>query len=197
MIKKVGIIIVLMAAAVLISWFFAADDTGTKQDKNNMPSTRSPNIEDKGFQPGEGNTEEIIDHIFTLAKRGRIPQTSIIAGKTTIDEIHKRWGEPDDSTQIPRGRYDTYSEHHITVGYLDGLIFDVRSSALNLQDIHLSKLKEVRGEPDDTRYYKDETHDQIILVYKVSENYQLKWILTDEGDNPKVDHISVFKTLTD
>lgn len=54
------------------------------------------------------------------------------------------------------------------------------------------------GEPDEVRFYQDDTADQIILVYQVTDIYQLKWILpkpTDANANPVVHHISVYTAL--
>jgi beta-N-acetylhexosaminidase len=83
----------------------------------------------------------------------------------------------------------------VTVGYHDQLIFDVRSFDSKLQSIHMEDIKKEKGEPDEVRYYKDETTNQIILVYAVNDIYELKWVLpkpTDSEPNPKVHHFSVF-----
>lgn len=187
MIKKVGLIIVLMIGAIVISWYFVGGNV--EKDQNDTPSFPLPKNDDKANPPK--NTEELIDAIFTQAQKGMVPDTSIIAGKTKIKQVHQKWGEPGQTTNTSNRYYETYPAHNVTVGHQDNLIFDVRSYRSRLQRIHLNQIKEAYGEPDDVRYYKDKTHDQIILVYYINEIYELKWILP-KGANPKVHHISVF-----
>src|SRR5690606_20788989 len=67
-----------------------------------------------------------------------------------------------------------------------------------LQMISLNEIKKSAGEPDAVRYYKDSTHDQMILVYQLSASTELLWVLpvvTDEEPNPKVDHISLYTKI--
>lgn len=191
MIKKIGFIMILMIAAIFISWFVIGKSMEKSQELSDAPSIQSPN-NDEITRPK--NSKEFIEEIFTLAMLGKVPQISFVAGETKIQDVYKKWGEPDNTTQAVKGHYDSYKEN-VIFGYQDNLIFDIRSSYPELQQIHLNKIKEMKGEPDDVEYYKDETQDQKILVYKVSENYQLKWTFSNIGENPAVHHISVFTTV--
>lgn len=191
MIKKIGLTLTLLIAAIVISWYFVGGSVEENQQQND--TAQVPPLNDKTQHPK--NAEERIDEIFTLALRGRVPRVSIVAGETKIKEVYKKWGEPDKTTQEARGQYDSYAEKHVTIGYHDDLIFEVRTSYPELQLIHVDKIKEMHGEPDVVRY-RSETYDQKILVYKISENYQLEWILTTESEGSVVDHISVV-TMSD
>ena len=75
---------------------------------------------------------------------------------------------------------------------------DIRSYDSELQNISLNEIKKTGGEPDAIRYYKDSTHDQMILVYHATTSTDLLWVLpikTEQKPNPKVDHISLFTQL--
>lgn len=195
MIKKVGFILILMIATIVSSWYFVGMSVDENDEHSNTTRISSPTNDDKIKDPK--NAEERIGVISALALRGKVPHISIVAGETKIQDVYKQWGEPDKTAQTPQGHYDSYEDKNVTIGYQNDLIFDVRSYHPGLQNIHLNKIKQMNGKPDDVRYYQDETHDQKILVYKISENYQLKWIFPNGQDNPVVDHISVVTTPLD
>nr|WP_106781919.1 beta-N-acetylhexosaminidase [Lysinibacillus timonensis] len=138
--------------------------------------------------------KDFVKEIFTLSEQGRIPDVPYQVGVTKIDEINKALGKPKITDQTDLGQYASYP-NDVTVGYQDILVFDLRSYNKQLQEIRLSDIKEVKGEPDEVTYYQDATVDQIILIYDVNSNYQLKWILpkpTEQEKNPVVHHISVY-----
>ena len=75
---------------------------------------------------------------------------------------------------------------------------DIRSYDSELQNISFNEIKKIGGEPDAIRYYKDLTHDQMILVYHATTSTDLLWVLpiqTEQEQNPKVDHISLLTKL--
>lgn len=135
-----------------------------------------------------------IDKIFSLAEEGKVPNTSFVAGETKLEVVTDKWGDVKQSATTEDGQYIEYPKHNINMGYHDGIVFDIRLLTSKLKEIHFNDIKKQKGNPDETRYYKDDSHDQIILVYQVNSNYQLKWIMpkpTDDKPNPKVHHISV------
>ena len=72
---------------------------------------------------------------------------------------------------------------------------DIRSYDSELKNISLNEIKKTGGEPDAIRYFKDTTHDQMILVYHATTSTDLLWVLpitTEQEPNPKVDHISLY-----
>ncbi|MBP1948583.1 beta-N-acetylhexosaminidase [Virgibacillus litoralis] len=140
-------------------------------------------------------TNALIDKIFSLAEEGKVPNTSFVAGETNIEVVTDKWGDAIQSETTKDRHYIEYPKHNINMGYHDGIVFDIRLHTSKLKKIHFNDLKKQKGNPDETRYYKDDSHDQIILVYQVNSNYQLKWIMpkpTDDKPNPKVHHISIF-----
>src|SRR5690606_12767988 len=93
------------------------------------------------------------------------------------------------------GIYIDYESENLSFGYKGETIFDVRSLDEELSNISYKEILHFSGQPDEERYYKDEQLDQIILVYQLNKNYQLKWVLprpTEEEPNPKLHHIVVF-----
>lgn len=199
MFKKIGCTIIFLALAVLISWFFVGEDDKNLRYNDYSEPNQLPEIEEKLSKPdGSENIdpEKLIKKIFTRANKGKVLHTSIIAGESKIQDVHKKWGDPKESTKTLNGYYENYPAYNVTVGYQGDLIFDVRSYHSELQKIHLHEIKAAYGVPDDVRYYKDKTHDQIILVYHVNERYQLKWILPKGEENPEVHHVSVYTQVT-
>lgn len=198
MLKKLLLSIILTLSVAAAIYFFEGEDRGRHENNDNAEQVQSPIKEagpsqsdpDKNLSP-----ETVINEIFTLSKKGKVLHTPFVAGQTEIQEVNKKWGEPGHTTKTAKGHYANYPDHNVTIGHQDQLIFDVRSFHSELQNIHFKKIKQVKGKPDDVRYYNDDTHNQIILVYNVNKMYQLKWILPrplDSGPNPKVHHVSVY-----
>ncbi|MNN94259.1 hypothetical protein D3C81_2128520 [compost metagenome] len=65
-------------------------------------------------------------------------------------------------------------------------IFDVRSSASDLQQLTLQEIEQTLGKPDNTTTNGGDK----IYIYQAGEQYQLKFIIPESTG--KVDHISVF-----
>ncbi len=136
----------------------------------------------------------LIDKIFSLAEEGKVPNISFVAGKTKLEVVTDKWGDIKQSATTENEQYIEYPKHNINMGHHEGIVFDLRLFTSNLKKIHFNDIKKQKGEPEKIRYYKDDSHNQIILVYQVNSNYQLKWIMpkpTEEKPNPKVHHISV------
>ena len=116
--------------------------------------------------------ENNIDYIYTLAKQGMIMNVSAAAGQATYEEVTEILGTPERIDETVAGDYAVYPE--ITIGFKDSIAYDFRSYEEDLQHIYYMDILERLGEPDDIKYYQDEQFDQIILIYDVHENYQLK-----------------------
>ncbi|MGE7110434.1 beta-N-acetylhexosaminidase [Lysinibacillus sp. NPDC047702] len=139
--------------------------------------------------------ELFIQDIINLAQDGKVTDVPFTAGKTDKKMVHQQWGRPQQVSEVANGEYEDYVDHAVTLGFKDSLAFDIRSFKANLKNIHLTDIKKIMGEPDEARYFQDETTNQIILVYQVNSTYQLKWVLpkpTDNDSNPVVHHISVY-----
>ncbi|WP_449442930.1 beta-N-acetylhexosaminidase [Ureibacillus acetophenoni] len=155
------------------------------------------NQQSEGNNKDVGSTitpEDLISEILSLASEGKITDVPYRAGTTDLKLVNQDLGEPKSNDETTLGTYATYS-NGVTIGYQKSLIFDLRSYDENLQQIHLSDIKQVQGEPNETRYYKDDNVDQIIMFYQLNSKYQLKWILsnpTEQEPDPVVHHISVY-----
>ncbi|WP_077324255.1 beta-N-acetylhexosaminidase [Virgibacillus siamensis] len=186
MIKKIGL-------AVVIPLFLIGVYYLTQQDAQE-PSSPKPDSPQQKENADSGQPNASIDEIFSLAAKGEVPGHSFTAGKTKIDSVTKKWGSYNETVQTNNGQYVEFPDRNVHFGIQNGTVFDVRLFDSGLSAIHYKEIKELKGKPDKTHVYKDETHQQIILVYKVSADYRLKWIVpkpTDTESNPAVDHISV------
>lgn len=128
-----------------------------------------------------------LEELLQLAKQGKVPGVEYAAHSGLIDDVEAAWGEPDTKEPAGKGIYATYAAKHVVFGFNKGSqIFDVRSSASDLQKLTLKQIEEVLGKPDDTAVNgKDD-----IYIYQAGKQYQLKFIIPDSAGT--VDHISVF-----
>lgn len=141
------------------------------------------------------NLEKLVEETFALSKEGKVLNIPFVSGKTEWKEVTTEWGKPDHTSETAKGRYEEYKSHHAAIGYGNQTVNDIRSYDSELQKISLHEIKKTGGEPDAIRYYKDSTHDQMILVYHATTATDLLWVLpttTEQQPNPKVDHISLF-----
>ncbi|NSL52798.1 beta-N-acetylhexosaminidase [Calidifontibacillus erzurumensis] len=190
MFKKVTLILALILATVAIFYFLNG-----KEKENIDPIENSPNEEERS--PNNDNSSAPItsvSDVLEYAMEGKVPHFPFISGETSFEEVKDKLGDPEDIETVENGAYANYLDQDAAFGYRNGILFDVRSYHPELQEIRFNDIKQAMGEPDKTTYYKDNIYDQIILMYQLNENYQLKWILprpTDNELNPAVHHISV------
>ncbi|MEK5231843.1 beta-N-acetylhexosaminidase [Lysinibacillus sp. FSL K6-0232] len=144
------------------------------------------------------NHQALIQEVASLAKEGKVPAVPFVVGEAQKKAVYQQWGEPQQVAQAAGGEYEEYVDQQVTIGYQGTRAFDIRSFQADIQAIDLAAIQQTMGEPDEVRFYQDDTADQIILVYQVTDIYQLKWILpkpTDANANPVVHHISVYTAL--
>ncbi len=143
-----------------------------------------------------GSAKILINKIIDAAKNGKVPGVPFTAGKTEISAIHKAWGISKNVADTKEGLYADYKNHSTTFGYYrHSPIFDVRSSSEKWHTITLKDVKQVMGSPDNVSSFDSKTIHQQILIYSISNQNQLKWILPKpdkQHPNPSVDHISVY-----
>jgi hypothetical protein len=134
--------------------------------------------------PGAGKQ---LEELLQLAKQGKVPGVEYAAHSGLIDDVEAAWGEPDTKETAGKGIYATYAARHVVFGFNKGSqIFDVRSSASELQKLTLKQIEEVLGKPDDTAVNGSDN----IYIYQAGKQYQLKFIIPESAGS--VDHISVF-----
>lgn len=128
-----------------------------------------------------------LKELLQLAKQGKVPGVEYAAHSGVIDDVEAAWGEPDSKERAGKGTYSTYSDKHVVFGFNKGdQIFDVRSSAADLQKLTLKEIKQALGKPANTAVNGSDK----IYIYQAGEQYQLKFIIPDSTGT--VDHISVF-----
>ncbi|MEH7235634.1 beta-N-acetylhexosaminidase [Bacillus sp. JJ1562] len=199
---KKGLICLLSIALVVGLLYLFIVKGQDRQSEQTAPSEES-------IQPDEGeeieeetqeapveemNPIEVVKEVFSLAKTGKVPHVTFIAGQTNLKEVQEQWGDPQTIDETSFGDFADYSDHDVTIGFKDQHAFDIRSYDSGLTHIHFEDIKSSMGEPDEVKYYQDENVNQIILIYQVNSAFQLKWILpkqTEQEPNPTVHHISV------
>ncbi|WP_130860613.1 beta-N-acetylhexosaminidase [Gracilibacillus phocaeensis] len=143
------------------------------------------------------NPEAALEEVFRQAEQGKVADYPFVVGVSTGEEVEAAWGAPDHTSDTDVGRFLEYSEQQADVGMTEDTVTDIRAAGETLSAIDLEMIQSYQ-QPDDTRYYQDEDHDQVILVYELDNGYVLKWVLpepTDQEANPSVDHISLSKEM--
>ncbi|MFZ7946012.1 beta-N-acetylhexosaminidase [Neobacillus sp. 19] len=198
--------ILLVMFALIIGVYYAIKEIDSEQTPIKEspiitnPSDTKPSgkntVDSKNDQ--NSNLKKLVEETFSLSKVGKVPNISFVSGESGWNEVNKEWGKSDHITETPKGRYEEYESHHATIGYADRTVIDIRSYDSALQNISLKEIEKIGGEPDAIRYYKDSTHDEMILVYNAMASTDLLWVLpvkTEQEPNPKVDHISLYTQL--
>ncbi|WP_053362449.1 beta-N-acetylhexosaminidase [Bacillus sp. FJAT-27251] len=198
--------ILLLMFALFIGVYYAIKENDSEQTPVKEspiitnPSDTKPSgkntVDSKNDQ--NSNLEKLVEETFSLSKVGKVPNISFVSGETGWNEVNKEWGKSDHISETAKGRYEEYESHHATIGYADQTVKDIRSYDSELQNISFNEIEKIGGEPDAIRYYKDSTHDQMILVYHAMAHTDLLWVLpvkTEQEPNPKVDHISLYTQL--
>jgi beta-N-acetylhexosaminidase len=193
----------LLMVALIIGVYYAIKeiDFDQTQVKESPIITKPSDTKHSGkntVDSTNSNLEKLVVETFSLSKKGKLPNIPFVSGITEWNEVNKEWGKSDHISETARGRYEEYESHHSTIGYADQTVNDIRSYDSELQNISLNEIKKTGGEPDAIRYYKDSTHDQMILVYHATTSTDLLWVLpvkTEQEPNPKVDHISLYTQL--
>ncbi|MGG0717465.1 beta-N-acetylhexosaminidase [Robertmurraya massiliosenegalensis] len=147
--------------------------------------------ENKGSEKVE---DTFLQEIQIWSQKGMIMDAPIIAGDSQYNEVAEILGEYENLDETSIGPFAVYPNHQMTIGYRNSVAIDLRSYDKKLQDIHYQEIVDRFGEPDEKKYYQDSEFDQIILIYQVNRDYQLKWILdrpTEQEPNPPVHHTSL------
>ncbi|MBP0724924.1 beta-N-acetylhexosaminidase [Bacillus sp. RG28] len=195
--KPIVFSILILILILVVGYYFFVGDRGEKQPTKETHNTTPPtkNQPSDSSEVHTSNPETLILNTFSLSKEGKVVNSPFISGKTEEMDITNRWGKPNQMAKTSSGMYEEYPQHRVVVGFLGEIANDIRSYDSELQTIPLNEIKKAGGEPDEVRYYQDQSHSQIILVYHVNSTTDLKWILpkpTGQEPNPKVDHISVY-----
>ena len=190
--KKLFILVGSIITCLILSSYFLYKNNTEKVEISNDTNLADT---DKTEEVKEISANNLIQAVFTLSKNGKVKDVPFIVGETTINEVAMLWGNPHKQTNTDVGEYVEFPDKDIILGIKNSMVNDVRSYKKELETVHLNEIIEY-CEPDEIKYYKDETTHQIILIYHKDSSYLLKWILpypTEENPNTKVHHISVVK----
>ncbi len=138
----------------------------------------------------ETDAQALLSSIDLLARQGWVLNCSYRVGSDTSGDVTSDLGEPDASDYVAsaKGRYATYEQACIVVGYNKGeQIFELRSLDERLSAITLRDVKAFYGEPDHTASGGGEQY----LSYKLSEKLNIKFVFASTGKNPALKHYNV------
>ncbi|OZB96746.1 M56 family metallopeptidase [Paenibacillus sp. XY044] len=172
---------------------------GTGTGSSTGESTDSPG--GGSSASGTGNTtgghQKQIKDMASLAKQGRVKGTDFVSGKTTIEDVHDAWGEPDRPWQpTDRYAYDSYSPGAGRGSYAFGIgqgevVYDIRyfgsgiDESTDLSKISFQEIENTLGKPSSVK--TSGTDD--VLTYKEGD-YELKFV--GPHASKRLDHISVY-----
>lgn len=135
--------------------------------------------------------EELLKHLQTNAMKGQLPGVPVTAGKSMIDQVEKEWGKPARQDYVNGLRYSVYPDKNIVLAINKGdQIVEIRSYDYQLGQIRQSQVTKTLGKPKELV----KVGDQVIAIYQVSPDYQLKVVFptpTKEIPDPTIDHVNV------
>lgn len=139
-----------------------------------------------------GDNIDFTQKINDSASHGNLLVEDFVVGLTTKEQIEQRWGKADKTDTPYKTTYAVYRNQAIVVGYdSNGLLVEVRSFDLRLQDIRLSEVKKALGEK--IKGYFNRNKEQV-FTYPLSNEYQFQVVVTpatDKNTDPFVDHVNV------
>lgn len=128
-----------------------------------------------------------------LAEQGEIINSDFPAKATVIEDVMKKWGEPDKTEWVAaaNGNYATYSKQEVVFGFNKGSqIFDIRSYDKQLKSLSLNITKEVYGTPA----YDVKVNGEEIIGYTAGQEFKIEFVFpeqTNSNFNPMMDHYLV------
>jgi hypothetical protein len=154
-------------------------------------------LENKPFQTNQATdlTTALLLNMMQLANQGKVINSDFPAKTTTIENVEKAWGNPNqtDIVAVAKGTYATFLNYYVAFGFNKaGQIFEVRSlDSHQFVSITLAKAKEVLGTPAyDTKY-----NGQEIIGYTAGSEFKIEMVFpqpTTNNPNPPMDHYNVF-----
>ncbi|MFC4779458.1 DUF4309 domain-containing protein [Paenibacillus sp. GCM10023252] len=151
----------------------ATENPAGESDSDQVPATKQPVIS--------------VGTLVEEAKEGRVPGVEYAAHTALFDEIEEKWGKPDTQGSAGKGIYAEYVDRGITFGFNKGmLVFDVRSSRPDIQQLTVTDVEAALGKPDKTT----KSGEDKIYTYQVNERFQLRFAI--RGKVGMVHHISVY-----
>ncbi|QAA34429.1 YjgB family protein [Clostridium manihotivorum] len=164
----------------------------SSQNNNSSNSNASNTNKPQGQNNVSSQSVVLLNNIYALSKEGKVPECEFICKTNILNEVTKKWGNPDKQDYAGQGRYAVYSSKKVHFGVNKGeQIFDVRSFKDNLKIIKYNDVEKTLGKPA----VINKTNTENIVIYDVNKTYQLMLIFpkpTDTNKNPSLDHISVY-----
>lgn len=138
-------------------------------------------------------SKALLLNMMQLAEQGKVINSDFPAKTTTIEDIKKKWGEPDKTDWVPaaKGSYATYASHAIVFGFNKGSqIFEVRSFDKQLKNLSFAKTKEVYRTPA----YDVQVNGEEIIGYTAGQEFKIELVFpqpTSSNPDPMMDHYLV------
>lgn len=135
--------------------------------------------------------DELLKQLKEHAAKGQLLDVPVTAGKSLIDQVEKEWGKPARQDFASGLRYSVYPDKNVVLASNKGdQIVEIRSYDYQLGQIKQSQVKKTLGKPTE----QVDTGQQLIAVYQVGPDYQLKVVFpapTKKIPDPTIDHVNV------
>ncbi|MFO1445202.1 DUF4309 domain-containing protein [Bacillus sp. Bva_UNVM-123] len=171
----------LLSILAFVIFLSACNEGKTLTNEKPQTEKNEPQLE----EVSDSNTE--LNELYDNAKLGKISESPFNVDTTNIETVKQKWGEPNKVDEAGYGYYANYASKKVTIGFNgDGEIFDLRSYAVDLQEISVQMVEDAFGTPTQIR----NSNQERIYVYKLDSGDELKIII--ENKTNAIDHISVF-----
>lgn len=178
----------------------ASDNSGnnvnTAADNSNLSSSNGSTSNNNNLvltTAVQDQQKALLASIMSLAKQGKIINSSFPVKTTVIDTVEKKLGKADKVDWVPaaKGNYATFSKYNVVFGFNKGSqIFEARSFDNRLNKITLSMVKKVYGTPA----YDVKNKNEEIIGYTAGKEYKILFVFPKTANSSKdlkLDHYSV------
>ena len=195
--KKTKIFLSLTIVVLLIFSFAACNKNETTVEEDPKETTETTDTEKPDDSTTASTTasdvSQTINTIVADAKEGKVINCSVTA-QSSIDDVKNEWGEPNSDTFVSdaKGSYADFSNYGVVFGYNKGdQIFELRRFMSSDADLDKITLKDVKATMGNPAYTANDVNGKPIVGYQVSGDYKLLFVMTEGGDDSKIDHYNV------
>lgn len=196
--KRIKKVVLLCMVFILTTSLVGCAGQKKQENNNSGELAQASPIPQQSIEPSStpapaSQADALLKEMMDLAKKGKVIDCEFAAKTNVIDDVTKKWGEPQSQDWVPtaKGTYADFLIKRLSFGFNKGQqIFEVRSFSEKLGAIKLSNVESVFGKPQ----YSTGTNSERIIGYKASDEFKLLLVFnlaSDSKEDKVLNHYSV------
>ncbi|SIS58948.1 beta-N-acetylhexosaminidase [Salimicrobium flavidum] len=184
--KIIVLLLVLLGSAFIVLSFWDKEASDQQADEQ----SKQPTEEETGEEPGP-----TLETVFDSAGGGKLPDSPVVVGKTSNEEVTAAWGEPEDTVDEGTGRSLTYPSRDVVIGIAADIVTDIRSSQENITSFHREDVTSFQ-DPGEVEQRQEENGTKTVFTYTLADEYVLTWVFPgspDDAGNPAAEYVLLSK----